>query len=257
MPQPYDLYTSDPTHLVQLYNDESQLIRNVGTFLREGLRADGGLLVVAEPHHVDAFMRQLKITGADPEELKASGRLVTLDAAQTLAQICTGRHPDAHLFQDVVGSLVHTLSERHQRSLRIYGEMVALLWEQSRYAAAIRLEHFWNSLLRSVPAKLFCAYKIDVLADEFGSVGAHAALCAHDRVLPFDPDGRLDAAMSLAMDDVLGPSAENVKEQMQSSRPKDLAHVPTTESAILWLHRNVPEYARPILARTRVHYGEV
>ncbi|HEY4386628.1 MAG TPA: PAS domain S-box protein, partial [Ktedonobacteraceae bacterium] len=42
--------------------------------------------------------------------------------------------------------------------VRIFGEMVALLWAQGNRAAAIRLEDLWNELGQAYAFSLFCAY---------------------------------------------------------------------------------------------------
>ena len=53
------------------------------------------------------------------------------------------------------------------RPVRIFGEMVALLWERGLVLAAIELETYWNDLARKLPFDLFCAYPSEaVMADE-------------------------------------------------------------------------------------------
>jgi hypothetical protein len=58
----------------------------------------------------------------------------------------------------------------------LFGEMVAVLWAQKKYDAAIQLEQLWNELTRMHPFYLCCAYP----AQEFGenSVAYRAAICA-------------------------------------------------------------------------------
>src|SRR5712692_721806 len=72
-------------HLVQLYDaDEELLTRNVTTYLSEGLKLGEGLLVVATSEHLEAIPRRLEELGADYERAVREGRLVFLDAQETL-----------------------------------------------------------------------------------------------------------------------------------------------------------------------------
>jgi anti-sigma regulatory factor (Ser/Thr protein kinase) len=50
--------------------------------------------------------------------------------------------------------------------VRIYGEMVALLWDAGNVTAAIALEALWNDLGRRLPFSLFCAYDADTMGGE-------------------------------------------------------------------------------------------
>ena len=59
--------------------------------------------------------------------------------------------------------------------MRVYGEMVALLWEDGNVTGAIELERMWNGLGAEVPFSLFCAYPTHLMsgpddADDFAEV---------------------------------------------------------------------------------------
>jgi len=65
-----------------------------------------------------------------------------------------------------------TVREAWQNSngagLRVYGEMVGILWKARQFPAAIRLEQLWNKLRKSHDFDLFCAYSIDIFDKQFG-----------------------------------------------------------------------------------------
>jgi hypothetical protein len=48
--------------------------------------------------------------------------------------------------------------------VRVYGEMVALLWADGQVAAALELEDLWNELGRRLPFSLFCGYPEQAVA---------------------------------------------------------------------------------------------
>lgn len=45
-------------------------------------------------------------------------------------------------------------------TIRAYGEMVNVLWQDGQEAAAIRLEMLWNDLARTRAFKLLCGYSM-------------------------------------------------------------------------------------------------
>ncbi|MDP8931195.1 MAG: MEDS domain-containing protein [Actinomycetota bacterium] len=47
------------------------------------------------------------------------------------------------------------------RDVRIYGEMVALLWEEGNILAAMALEDLWNQFAGSRAFSLMCAYPMN------------------------------------------------------------------------------------------------
>ena len=56
-------------------------------------------------------------------------------------------------------------------------EMVAVLWEQKKYDAAVRLEQLWNELARTHSFYLCCAYPASEFQGEL-KTERYAAICA-------------------------------------------------------------------------------
>ena len=167
-------------HFVQLYGRNDQLLtQNVSRYLAEGMRRGDALVVVATPEHADAITRELALRGADAVAASRDGRLVVLDARDTLDRFLVDGQPDELLFRAVVGAV---LAEAHRRSatghVRAFGEMVGLLWVAGDRAAATRLEEYWNDLLRGAARSLFCAYPIDIY-DNGDNAGLDAVLGSH------------------------------------------------------------------------------
>jgi hypothetical protein len=72
------------------------------------------------------------------------GRLVELDAIETLRLFMRDGSSDPVLFQETVGSLVR--EHAAGAPLRAFGEMVDVLWEASNPVAALELERLWAGL---------------------------------------------------------------------------------------------------------------
>jgi anti-sigma regulatory factor (Ser/Thr protein kinase) len=152
-----DIAVSAGDHVVQFYERDSDLVQTVGRYLTDAARADAVAIVIATEAHRRAFEAHLEAAGIDLAQLRRSGRLVSLDAATTMAQFMPDGQLDPEAFHRVIGALVRESADTGS-PVRAYGEMVALLWEAGDVMAAIELETLWNDLGRDVPFSLFCAY---------------------------------------------------------------------------------------------------
>jgi hypothetical protein len=240
-------------HLVQLYGKDDRLLtRNISRFMAEGLRRGDGLLAIASPEHSGSVARQLR---SEPRYAKAvlEGSLVFLDAQATLDRLLVAGQPDRELFDSVVGDALKGVQARGGHTgIRAYGEMVGLLWKAGQQTAAIRLEEYWNNLLRSSSISLFCAYPIDIFGEEFRVENMDALLCAHTHMVPIDDD--LECALSQAMNEVLGERVAGIRTLIKANHRPSWGDVPRSEAMILWLRNNLPGSASEILGLARQYY---
>ncbi len=172
-----------------------------------------------------------------------------LDARETMARFVVDGQPDRELFEATVRPVLTALRMRCPAGVRAYGEMVGIMWEAAQFAAAIRLEEFWNALLRDGGLRLFCAYPIDVCGDGFTPADVDAVMTTHTHVVPTGSD--LEPALERAMQDVLGTSAPALRRLMDADCRASWAALPRAEATILWLRDNVPNLSGAILTRTR------
>jgi hypothetical protein len=244
-------------HFVQLYEaDESSLTENVGRYLWEGLRRGDGALVIATPEHRELFCRHLDGLGADLATLLGKQQLVLWDAQQTLSQFMVAGQPDWHLFERTLRAAMRQLHlAKEDAGLRAYGEMVGILWKGRQFAAAIRLEQFWNKLLEHSSFSLYCAYAIDVFGKEFQVANLDGVLCAHTHLVPSQPNGNLETALQLAMDEILGENADELRLVIKQNLHPGWAIMPNAEAMVLWLRNNLPARADDIIARARHYYS--
>lgn len=144
-------------HVVRFYDHDDELARRVGGDLAEAL-ADGGVaVVVATGAHRDAIEARLSAAGCDVAEAGSSGRYLGLDAAATMDQFLVGDRPDPAAFEQVIGGVIRRAAAAGQ-PVRVFGEMVALLWSAGLVGAAIEVEALWNELATLAPFWLTCGY---------------------------------------------------------------------------------------------------
>ncbi|HYB97830.1 MAG TPA: ATP-binding protein [Candidatus Limnocylindrales bacterium] len=174
-------------HYVQFYEQEPFLDRSLASYVAVGLGEGATCIVVATAHRARALQDLLRRQGIDPDAAAAAGELVILDASQTLESLQVRGRIDATRFTDIVGALLERAGER----VRVFGEMVALLWSAGRREEALRLEGLWSELQQTHSFTLFCAYGFDALgrADATGDI---AGICSrHSHVLPSESLARL------------------------------------------------------------------
>jgi hypothetical protein len=243
-------------HFVQVYDaDERALTRNVARYVSEGLLHGDGVLVIATPEHGELIFREAFDSDAGLSEALSNHHLVFLDAQETLAEFMIAGHPDWNRFERVVlGAMRQVQPARNAEGLRAYGEMVGVLWKARQFAAAIRLEQLWNKLLERSSFSLYCAYAIDVFGEEFEVSKLDGVLGTHTHLVPAEADGALEAAVDRSMNEILGPQADALRVIIKNNRRPSWAVMPTAESTILWLRKNVPEHADAIVKRAHRHY---
>jgi anti-sigma regulatory factor (Ser/Thr protein kinase) len=147
-------------HVVEFYENDSQLGRTVGRYLAAALQNGGGAVVIATEPHRRLFRSELEAAGLDPGAASSDGSLILLDAAETMARFIQAGEIDCDAFRRTVGSVLRAAAATG-RPVHAFGEMVALLWEDGDVMAAIELERAWNRLAAELPFALLCAYRSD------------------------------------------------------------------------------------------------
>lgn len=158
-------------HAVQFYGDDAELSASVGAYLGEGLVAGGSAVVVATKAHRAGFRAGLAAAGVDGDAAESGGRLLMVDAAEMLRGFMAGDRLDHSRFRAAAGDLISRAAGAGQ-PVRIYAEMVALLWDAGQVTLALELETLWNDMASLLPFCLLCGYPVRVAAgnDNAGAV---------------------------------------------------------------------------------------
>ncbi len=180
-------------HVVEFYETEQFLADTVTDFVGPGLHDGGAAIVVATPAHRYAFEEALRHAGIDVEAAINAERYLAFDAAELLARFMVDGVPDAPLFEDIVGSVLKRAGAGNRR-VRVYGEMVALLWAAGETAAAIALEGFWNDLADTHEFALLCAYPMSAFKDAAGAAAFQQVCATHATVIPSESYSLLEGA---------------------------------------------------------------
>jgi PAS domain S-box-containing protein len=211
-------------HVVQLYDTDSFLLDAVSDFIGSGLGSGASCIVIATPAHREELQLRLLANGIDISVAHEQDRYVAQDAAETLAQFLVDGTPDPQRFVEVIGSIIERAG-KGQKRIHIFGEMVALLWQEGNQAAALRLEELWNELRGNThPFVLLCAYPMSLFAGQVYSEQFMQMCGQHSHVVPdehytllSDTDAQL-RAVSLFQQKALSLEAEIVERKAAEER---------------------------------------
>src|SRR6187549_3675624 len=144
-------------HLLQIYDSERVFLDTLEGFVAGGLRAGEGIIVVATDAHIEGLESRLLASGLDLEAMRNAEQYTSLNAEEVLSRFIVDRWPDKDLFQRVMTALL-ARAGGSGRKIRVFGEMVAVLWQCGEHGATVRLEYLWHQLTEAVGFSLLCAY---------------------------------------------------------------------------------------------------
>jgi CheY-like chemotaxis protein len=153
-------------HAVCFYENPLLLARTVAGFIGEGLAAGQAAVVVATASHGASIREELTARGVDFEGRMKQGELLIFDADEVLNRLMVDDRLDAERFEDTINPIVDKAAGIRKRPVRIYGEMVDVLWGNGREDAALSLEILWHQLIAGRKCSLLCGYSSHVCQGE-------------------------------------------------------------------------------------------
>lgn len=165
--------TYEHEHFVEFFTNDKDLLDNIRRFVGGGMTNGDACIIIATNEHIESLKQLLYKSDVDVPAAQILGRIQFFDANETMKKFMKGNLPDKQLFYDTVGAVLRSASSKG-KSIRAYGEMVALLWADGNQAGAVLLEQLWNNISRDYKLTLFCAYP----AHHFESA-AHLTMLDH------------------------------------------------------------------------------
>ena len=144
-------------HCVQFYESDQVFLDALEAFVAGGLHQDDAIIVIATAAHRQALEARLECRGFDLAAAIGRDQFIALDAATTLKTLLVNDWPDEDRFNQLVAELLGR-ARRNHRKVRVFGEMVALMWAAGLAEATISLEHMWTRLCAQESFSLFCAF---------------------------------------------------------------------------------------------------
>jgi hypothetical protein len=243
-------------HAVQIYDELDELAHSVGRFLLAGFEGGAPAVVIATAEHRSRFSDELEQEGADVGVLERRGQLIIRDADEALASFMAGDLPSAERFDAVVGRLIDDVASKFPgRTMRVFGEMVDVLWSRGQTQAAVALEQLWNALAERRSFALLCGYHLDIFDLDVQTGALPDVFRTHSHARPSAEPSRLAAAVDRALVEIVGPRAAayiylDVAEQMQRDT------LPRAQALLTRLSATNPTLARSLLERAQMHFAQ-
>lgn len=148
-------------HAVSFFRDDDQLCTEIASFVAEGLKIGEPALIVTNEAHRAGITAQLSLRSVDVARAVEDHDLLLLDAEETIHALMNGGAvPDAAIYHREIGTVCETLLRGRPGPIRIFGDMVDLLWHRAQYDAAIRIEILSNQLAVVRPISVICGYSM-------------------------------------------------------------------------------------------------
>lgn len=168
-------------HVAAFYQSDEDLADQV----YDHLFGDGELstaILVTSAEHRQLIAGRMAQAGVDVSAALSEGSFVALDARDALAGFMVAGWPDAAAFWQTMSPMLKR-AEARPGNVRVFGEMVALLWDAGETGAAVELEAMWNELARQYSFSLLCAYPASSVAAAEDADDLSDMLTAHSAVM--------------------------------------------------------------------------
>jgi hypothetical protein len=205
--------------MVRFYGTDDELAVTVGGYLAKGIRSGDGILVVATAPHRLVFAAALARAGIDPARERGAGRLLMEDAAESLDRFLVGGVLDRERFHSVASGLI-LRAAAGGRPVRIYAEMVAVLWDAGQVGLAVELEELWNGLGALLPFALLCAYPSRLMTGAETADAVREVCLLHSAVSAAEADGAAEPVSAAEAASAVEPGGAGPAVREQSFPPE-------------------------------------
>jgi hypothetical protein len=150
-------------HAVQFYEHLDTLLAGLIEFVSGALVRGESVVLILRTGFAARPEKILASRGLDLVTAARNGQYQQFGAAEVLSKIMVDQLP---VWQKFSAQIVPVLaraaaaSKAPNHHIEIFGEAVALLFEQGNHQAALEIEKFWDLLSESYNFSLHCAYPI-------------------------------------------------------------------------------------------------
>ena len=247
---------SPTDHIVQLYQHDEFLNQAVCCFTGAGLARGDSVILAPTLTHWNAIRPRLEAEGVDVQAAQARGQLMVFDAHEFLPRIMRHTMPDSSVFNGVVGDVVGQARAggRYGR-VRIWGELVDVLWERGEVAASMSLEDLFDQLGKKRELSTFCSFRMDNFDGDVHARMLPRLGTNHSHLIPVDDYDRLERAVADALRETIGADEASVLEGQLSSRYQPQFNMPPAQALLLALRQFLPTLADGVLELSRELYA--
>jgi hypothetical protein len=175
-------------HGVVFYHSDRTFTDTIVEFGARALEAGDPLVLVTTHEHMTLIRGGLARRGFHWDTICDHAGGAFYDAHTILGSFMVDGVPDATRFHRAMESVLAPWAGMSERwRVRVFGEMVDLLFQAGQGAAALTLEGLWNDLARNHRFSLLCAYSMGNFYREVNGAAYKRVCELHDHLVP-SPD---------------------------------------------------------------------
>ncbi len=149
-----------PIHAVQFYDREEFILKEIQKFISAGWQQKEGVLAVLRKNRLDKLVQALSVNGAEAlSSAIQNGQIQLIAAEELMPSIFKEEQIDSEVFQLKIGKRLSDLQDGFGR-IRVYGEIVDILWCQGKKEMALAVENEWQELSKTYDFTLLCGYSL-------------------------------------------------------------------------------------------------
>lgn len=151
-------------HIIKVFRHQSGKIKSITQYITDGLNDNEAVAIIARPFLRKALIDFLVTQGVDVQSCKDQGKIKFFDAEFLLSSLWFDDGIDAEAFEKFVSDPLRVMKQKQKYDkIRIFSEMVNLLWQKGAYAEAMQLEDSWNALFKKFEFSLLITYSLNHL----------------------------------------------------------------------------------------------
>jgi len=168
-------------HFLQLYEDDEIFLDGLEAYVCAGIAKSESVIIIATTEHLSALEKRL-INYYNLNKLIIQKHYMPIDVEVILDKILINSQIDAALFNTEMSNLMKSINRDSNNTIRVFGEIVAVLWGQGNRKAVYELEKLWHEYCKKEKICLYCAYpKAGFIQDSIQSV-QHICDCHNNLV---------------------------------------------------------------------------
>jgi len=243
-------------HIVQFYQDEPFLCRAVCRFVAAGLAGGESVILVPAAAHWELLRPRLEAEGVDVPAGQSQGQLTVLDADKFLLRFMREGMPDAQTLLGLAREIVvRARGASREGKVRVWGEMVNVLWQRGAVAASMHLDELFNRVAHDHNLAIFCSFLMDNFSGEVHARVLPTIGRTHTHLIPAERYACLERAVAEALRETVGPVDAGVLESLLLTRYPAPLDMPRPQALLLALRQLLPLVADAVLVRSRRLYA--
>lgn len=179
----WQLTNSNGNHIVNVCENDDSQAEKLTNYLLEGLQNNEAVVVIANRLLRKALLSKLNVKGLDVQALKDQGQIKFLEADHLLSSLLIDEGLDEEIFHEHIADPLESLRLKFGK-VRVFGGMVAMLWQEGKHKAAIQLEDLWVNLTHKQEFSILCSYSLGFKHPSTFEESLHLISECHKHLIP-------------------------------------------------------------------------